>query len=91
MYGPKGVIIATPAFFNVLRLGPEPRGTQTADLLTDRLELRVLDGGLAQNRAEFARFQEYGFLAAAGSPDMDDAPVAAEPVREKRHAQARED
>src|SRR5688500_15910399 len=31
MYGQKGVILATPALFNVLRLGPNPRGTLTAD------------------------------------------------------------
>lgn len=91
VYGQSGVIIATPALFNVLRLGPDLRGTHTANLLTDRLELRVLDGGLNQNRAEFARFQEFGFLAAAGTPDMD-APVAAEPVeRTRRHVEARED
>lgn len=92
LYGPKGVIIATPAFFNLLRLGPEPRGTQTADLLHDRLETRVLDGGLAQNKMEFARFREFGFLAAAGAGDPDEAPepVAPSRVPSSRRAEVRD-
>jgi hypothetical protein len=66
LYGPRGVILATPAFFNLLRLGPEPQGTLTADLLKARLDARLYDGLLAQNKAEFARFREFAFLEAAG-------------------------
>lgn len=66
IYGPKGVILATPAFFNLLRLGPEPRGTLTGNLMTARLKGEQIDGLLAQNKAEFKRFQEFAFFQAAG-------------------------
>ena len=66
LYGQRGVILATPALFNVLRLGPNPRGTLTANLLQDDLDPRVVDALLQRNRLEFKRFREYGFLAAAG-------------------------
>lgn len=66
LYGPHGVILATPAFFNLLRLGPDPRGTLTDNLLTARLSGRHVDGLLARNRGEFRRFTQFGFLAAAG-------------------------
>jgi hypothetical protein len=79
LYGPKGVILATPTFFNLLRLGPEPRGTLTANLLTARLHGEQIDGLLAQNKAEFRRFREFAFFAAAG-----DAPVdLGEPLRQR--------
>jgi hypothetical protein len=68
LYGQKGVIISTPALFNLLRLGPDGlAGTNTADLLHDRLELRVLpDSTLAGNLREFHRFDNFPFLAQAG-------------------------
>ncbi|MFN3649422.1 MAG: hypothetical protein ACK47B_07545 [Armatimonadota bacterium] len=66
LYGPKGVILATPALFNLLRLGPNPRGTLTADLLNDRLDPRLVDGLLSRNNAEFRLFRELEFLS---SPD----------------------
>lgn len=65
LYGQKGVIYATPAFFNLLRLGPNPRGTLTANLLTDTLSPVVVDSLLSQNKAEFRRFREFAFLDAA--------------------------
>lgn len=67
LYGPHGVIFATPALFNVLRLGPSPRGTLTAELLHDRLSTKMVDGLLARNRIEFKRFTEFAFLKAAGA------------------------
>lgn len=66
LYGQKGVIYATPGFFNLLRLGPDVRGTLTANLLTDRLSPVVIDSLLSQNKAEFRRFREFAFLDAAG-------------------------
>jgi hypothetical protein len=86
LYGPRGVILATPTFFNVLRLGPDPRHTNTANLLRDRLETKVLDGCLDENKVEFARFTEFAFLAASGpgpGPERAAAPVAAVPLAPK--------
>lgn len=77
LYGPKGVILGTPALFNVLRLGPEPRGTLTANLLTDRLETRIVDGWLSRNLAEFRAFRRFDFLAAAGPGPLPAEPRAA--------------
>ncbi|MGV3719712.1 MAG: hypothetical protein ACO1SX_02285 [Actinomycetota bacterium] len=71
LYGPRGVILATPAFFNLLRLGPDVSGTLTADLLTGPLRGDHVDGFLARNKGEFRRFTQYGFLAAAGV-DLDE-------------------
>jgi hypothetical protein len=65
LYGNRGVIYATPALFNLLRLGPDPRNTLTEDLLTGRLERRVLDGLLSRNTAEFRRFTEFAYLQEA--------------------------
>lgn len=72
LYGPRGVILATPTFFNLLRLGPEPRGTLTGNLLTARLSGEQIDGLLAQNKAEFKRFREFAFFQAAGDGPMDE-------------------
>lgn len=73
LYGPKGVILATPAFFNLLRLGPNPRGTLTDNLLTAKLSGRHVDGFLTRNKGEFRRFTQFGFLAAAGLEDRGDS------------------
>lgn len=81
LYGPRGVILATPAFFNLLRLGPEPRGTLTANLLTARLRGEQIDGLLAQNKAEFRSFQEFAFFASAG-----DAPAGFRDPQRQRAA-----
>src|SRR5262249_37192568 len=44
------------------------RGTHTADLLYDRLELRILgDATLAVNAREFRLFRDFAFLAQAGA------------------------
>jgi hypothetical protein len=67
LYGPRGVILATPTLFNLLRLGPNPQNTMTANLLTARLDGRVVDGYMGRNKAEFRKFKEFGFLAAAGA------------------------
>lgn len=67
LYGPRGVIFATPALANVLRLGPEPRKTLTAELLRDRLETRMVDNWLSLNRREFQSFREFAFFSVAGS------------------------
>jgi len=67
LYGPRGVILATPALFNLLRLGPNVSGTLTANLLTAPLRGQHVDGFLARNKGEFRRFTEFAFLAAAGS------------------------
>lgn len=67
IYGPRGVIFATPALANVLRLGPEPRKTLTAELLRDRLETRLVDDWLSLNRREFQSFREFAFFTVAGS------------------------
>jgi hypothetical protein len=76
MYGSRGVILATPTFFNLLRLGPEPRGTLTANLLTDRLGSQLEEGLLDRNKADFAKFRDFRFLASAGLPlAAADAPV----------------
>lgn len=75
LYGQRGVILATPAFFNLLRLGPEPRNTLTADLMRGKLDGTVVDSLLERNMLEFRRFQTYGFLAAAG---VDSEPLADE-------------
>jgi hypothetical protein len=85
LYGPRGVILATPTFFNLLRLGPEPRGTLTGNLLTARLKGEQIDGLLAQNKSEFKRFQEFAFFQAAG----DEPTQATEP--ETRRAAAHPD
>jgi hypothetical protein len=79
LYGPKGVILATPTFFNLLRLGPAPRGTLTANLLTARLRGEQIDGLLAQNKAEFRRFREFAFLSTAGDIPTD----FQEPLRQR--------
>lgn len=71
LYGPKGVILATPTFFNLLRLGPDPRGTLTANLVTARLSGDQVDGLLAQNKAEFKRFREFAFFQVAGDGPRD--------------------
>jgi hypothetical protein len=78
LFGPKGVIFATPAFFNVLRLGPRPRGTYTANLLTDRLETHVLESGQPRNEAEFRAFRDFRFLASAGLGDAPETPKTAQ-------------
>jgi hypothetical protein len=69
LFGQKGVIISTPALFNLLRLGPAGlQATNTADLLHGRLELRILgDDTLAGNVREFRRFSDFSFLAQAGA------------------------
>lgn len=82
LYGPKGVILATPTFFNLLRLGPEPRGTLTANLMRSRLSGTQIDGLLAQNKAEFRRFREFAFFRYAG----DDAAASEEPLRRRAAA-----
>jgi hypothetical protein len=66
LYGQKGVIFATPALFNLLRLGPEPDGTLTANLLKDPLSGYVIDSLLSRNKSEFFKFKEYAFLADSG-------------------------
>ncbi|HTE20570.1 MAG TPA: hypothetical protein VK689_19560 [Armatimonadota bacterium] len=66
MYGPKGVIFGTPAFFNLLRLGLDTRGTLTADLLNGPLERVVLGSLLPQNTAEFRKFREFAYLDTTG-------------------------
>ena len=66
IYGPRGVILATPTLFNLLRLGPEPRGTLTENLLTARLRGNQIDGLLSRNKAEFGRFTEFDFLRQSG-------------------------
>jgi hypothetical protein len=78
LYGPKGVILATPTFFNLLRLGPDPRGTLTENLLTARLRGNQIDGLLARNKAEFKRFTEFEFLRWSGleGPGRDRREVA---------------
>jgi len=74
LYGQRGVILGTPAFFNLLRLGPNPTGTMTANLLTARLDGRVVDAYLARNKTEFRRFREFAFLSASGLPADAAAP-----------------
>jgi hypothetical protein len=86
MYGQKGVIFATPALFNLLRLGPNPRGTLTANLLKDRLSGAVIDSLLSQNKAEFFRFKEFAFLSAAG---VESSPVVQRYEVEERRATRR--
>lgn len=81
LYGQKGVILATPTLFNLLRLGPEPRGTLTANLLTARLSPVVVDSLLAQNKAEFRKFREYAFLNQAG---IQEGPYVVEEERRPR-------
>jgi hypothetical protein len=89
LYGPRGVILATPALFNLLRLGRNTRGTLTANLLRDPLERRVIDSYLSQNTAEFRRFREYAFLSAAGE-ELLPAPEYARPeVRRARGNRAK--
>lgn len=66
LYGQKGVILATPCLFNLLRLGPEPAGTLTANLLRGRIDTSWIAGLLQQNNREFVRFREFAFLEAAG-------------------------
>lgn len=87
LYGQKGVILATPALFNLLRLGPEPRGTLTANLLTGRLSAVVVDSLLAQNKAEFKKFREFSFLAQAG---IEGEPYVVREERRPRRARNRE-
>lgn len=68
LYGQKGVEVSTPALFNLLRLGPDRlKGTNTAHLLRDRLELRILgDNTLGGNNRELRLFQDTRFLAGSG-------------------------
>lgn len=80
VYGPKGVIFGTPALFNLLRLGPNPQGTMTANLFTAKLDGRVVDGYLGRNKVEFRRFREFAFLSAAGSRDGVVPPPHAAPA-----------
>lgn len=85
MYGQRGVILATPTLFNLLRLGPNTRGSNTANLLKDRVDTVWVGGYLNENNAEFRQFREFAYLANAGpgpiqviyEPGYDPASVAA--------------
>ena len=87
LYGPRGVILATPAFFNLLRLGYNTSGTLTANLLTAPLSGQVVDSLLPRNKAEFKRFTEFAFLNTAGlSPNTARRPEPEDAVRGYREA-----
>jgi hypothetical protein len=88
LYGPRGVILATPTFFNLLRLGPEPRGTLTGNLLTARLTGEQINGLLAQNKAEFKRFREFAFFQATGDEAGEER--APEPRRAAAYPDSRD-
>lgn len=92
LYGQKGVILATPAFFNLLRLGPEPKGTLTANLLKDPLSPAVVDSLLTENKAEFKQFREFAFLDSAGLNETrsDDDRRADQERREVRQSRRRD-
>jgi len=77
--GQKGVIVGTPAMFNMLRLGPQRlAGTDTADLLHDPLETVVLgDSSLPRNLREFRQYRDFVFLSQAGSRPVKPRAVAA--------------
>jgi hypothetical protein len=86
LYGQRGVILATPSLFNLLRLGPGGlKGSNTANLMKDRVDTVWVGGYLKENNAEFRQFREFGFLANAGpgpieviyEPGHDPASVAA--------------
>jgi hypothetical protein len=84
LYGPRGVILATPALFNLLRLGPDVSGTLTANLLTAPLRGQQVDGFLARNKGEFRRFTQFEFLASAGESRPERRAAAANPDDRER-------
>lgn len=66
MYGQRGVILATPTLFNLLRMGPDVRGTGTANLLRGKVDTVWVGGYLKENNVEFRQFKEFAYLANAG-------------------------